>query len=138
MLSMQENGGCRGGHQIYVTVLDRGGNPIDGVVVGDTFNNPPKTSGEKGPGQSDFDMYKNGFSLLIKNDPGLGRPVTSEVTMKLSTNDWEIPIDWLIAGGYCGSHEECTRRWNSGVNGVGENSLCWGHYSYEVTFQRTF
>lgn len=147
MLSNPENGGvsaggsvlsCGFGHQIYVTVVDAGGNPLNGVVVGDTFNNPSKVSGEKGPGRAEFDLYKNGFALLIKEDPGAGRPVSSEVTMKLSSNDWEIPIDWLIAGQYCANQGECTRRWNSGTYGVGENSLCWGHYSFEVTFQRTF
>ncbi|MFQ5612958.1 MAG: hypothetical protein ACE5H9_12575 [Anaerolineae bacterium] len=138
MLSIEENGGCLGKHQIFVTVVDAAGNPLNGVLIGDTFNNPPKTSGDKGPGKAEFDLYKNGFELLVKQDPNAGRPVSSEVTMKLSSNDWEIPIDWLIAGHYCSSHEECTRRWNSGTAGIGENSLCWGHYSYEVTFQRTF
>jgi hypothetical protein len=146
MFTNQENGGtsaggsvgnCGFGHQIYVTVIDAGGNPLDGAVIGDTFNNPERISGDKGPGKAEYDLYKNGFSLLIKQDPSAGRAVTSETSPKLSSNDWEIPIPWLIQGQYCANEGECTFR-RADPERVGHNTLCWGHYSYEITFQRTW
>lgn len=129
--------GCGFGHQIYVTVIDAAGNPLDGVVIGDTFNNPRRTSGEKGPGKAEYDLYKNGYSLLILEDPSAGRPVTSEVSQDMSSNDWEIPIPWLIEAHYCANEGECRAR-RADPTGAGNNTLCWGHYSYEITFQRTW
>jgi hypothetical protein len=144
--SNEENGGvsaggsvtgCGFGHQIYVTVTDAAGNPLDGVVIGDTFNNPRRISGEKGPGKAEYDLFKNGYSLLIVEDPSAGRPVTSEVSQVMSSNDWEIPIPWLIEGHYCANEGECRAR-RSAPDRSGNNTLCWGHYSYEITFQRTW
>jgi len=66
------------------------------------------------------------------------RPVTSQTTELLSSNDWEIGIPKLIEAGYCPDEPTCNVLWNSGVFGVGNNSLCWGHYSWEVVFQRTW
>ncbi|GAB4526414.1 MAG: hypothetical protein Kow0063_00640 [Anaerolineae bacterium] len=129
--------GCGYGHQIYVWVLDAAGNPLDGVVIGDTFNNPRHISGEKGPGHAQYDLHMNGYRLLVVEDTNAGRPVTSQVSEVMSSNDWEIPIPWLIEGHYCATEEECIAR-RADPNGVGTNSLCWGHYSYEIVFQRTW
>jgi hypothetical protein len=129
--------GCGYGHQIYVWVLDAAGNPLDGVVIGDTYNNPRHISGEKGPGHAQYDLHMNGFELLVVEDTNAGRPVTSEVSHVLSSNDWQIPVPWLIEGHYCATEEECIAR-RADPDGVGSNSLCWGHYSYEIVFQRTW
>lgn len=141
MLTKEENGGCMGMHNIFVTVVDAAGNPIKGVELGDVWGNPGPTTGHKGddqPGLAMYDLYKNGFKIFVKNDPTAGRPVTSEVTELLSSNDWEIGIPKLIEAGYCPDESTCRTLWNSGVFGEGNNSLCWGHYSWEVTFQRTW
>ncbi len=48
---------CGGGeHNIFVTVVDAGGNPIDGVRVREVFTGIVHGSGEKGPGRVDFDI----------------------------------------------------------------------------------
>jgi hypothetical protein len=131
MYSLEENGACRGMHQIFVTVIDAAGNPLDGVAVEDTFQAvPPHTSGEKGPGKLEYDLWKNGFALRVikKQD---GSPATSDVTAKLSSVDADIPNEWLVQGGYCESDADCSTRKSI-------NQLCLGHYSYEVVFQRTY
>ena len=75
---------------------------------------------------------------MVKSDPTAGREVTSQVTELLSSDDWKIGIPKLIEAGYCPDEATCNVLWNSGVFGVGNNSLCWGHYSWEVVFQRTW
>jgi hypothetical protein len=146
MWTNEENGGvsqegtvigCGYGHQIYVWVIDAAGNPLDGVVLGDPFNNPRHISGEKGPGHAVYDLHMNGYRLMVVEDTGAGRPVTSELSPVMSSNDWEIPIPWLIEAHYCATEEDCLAR-RADPNRVGSNSLCWGHYSYEITFQRTW
>ncbi|RMF03225.1 MAG: hypothetical protein D6768_06400 [Chloroflexi bacterium] len=131
MYSIQENGGCRGMHEIFVSVVDAAGNPIDGVAVQDTFQAvPPLISGSKGPGKLEFDLWKNGFSLHVVNKAD-GSPATSETTAKLSSVDTDIPDEWLAQGGYCADVADCATRKSI-------NQLCLGHYSYEVVFQRTY
>jgi hypothetical protein len=141
MLTKEENGGCVGMHNIFVDVVDANGGPIKDVELGDVWGNPGPSTGHKGddePGRAVYDLYKNGFKIFVKNDPTAGRPVTSQVTELLSSNDWEIGIPQLIESGYCPDEATCRVLWNSGVFGEGNNSLCWGHYSWEVTFQRTW
>ncbi|RME70157.1 MAG: hypothetical protein D6784_17155, partial [Chloroflexi bacterium] len=143
MLTKEENGGCLGMHSIFVTVVDAAGNPLKGVELADVWGavNPGPVTGHKGddqPGLAVYDLYKNGLKIYVKNDPSAGRPVTSQVTDLLSTNDWEIGIPRLIEAGYCPDEATCRVLWNSGVAGQGNNSLCWGHYSWEVTFQRAW
>ena len=143
LLSKEENGGCIGNHNIFVSVVDATGAPIKGVELADTWGaiSPGPITGHKGdnvPGLAVYDLYKNGYHLFVKNDPTAGREVTSQVTDLLSSNDWEIGIPLLMEAGYCPDEGTCNTLWNSGVNGVGNNSLCWGHYSWDVTFQRTW
>jgi len=131
MFTIQENGGCLGKHQIFVTVVDAAGTPIDGVTVEDTFRAvPPHLSGEKGPGKLEYDLWKNGFSVEVTKKAD-GSPAKSEVTAKLSSVDEDIPADWLLAAGYCDSPADCATRQSS-------NQLCRGHYSYSVVFKRTY
>ncbi len=142
LLSKEENGGCAGNHNIFIDVIDAAGNPIDGVELGDEWGNPGPVTGHKGidfPGHAVYDLYKDGgFKVFVKHDPTAGRSVTSEMTELLSSDDWKIGIPRLIEAGYCPDEATCNVLWNSGVFGVGNNSLCWGHYSWDVTFQRTW
>ncbi len=142
LLTKAENGGCAGNHNIFVNVIDAAGNPIKGVQLGDTWNNPGPVTGHKGddkPGRAEYDLYKDGgYYLLVKSDPTAGREVTSQTTELLSSDDWKIGIPKLIEAGYCPDEGTCRVLWNSGVFGEGNNSLCWGHYSWEVVFQRTW
>ncbi len=144
MLTIQENGGCEGKHNVFISVVDVNGNPLLGAVVADPpWNNFRKVTGEKnepflsyGVKLAEIDLYKQSTQLKVIEYPA-GRPVTSEQTPTLSTNDWQIPIPWLIEAGYCPDEGECKRKWNSGTFGEGLNQLCWGHYSYWVVFQAT-
>jgi hypothetical protein len=142
LLTKEENGGCAGNHNIFIDVIDANGNPIKGVQLGDIWNNPGPVTGHKGedlPGRAEYDLYKDsGYHVLVKEDPTAGRPVTSEVTELLSADDWKIGIPRLIEAGYCPDEATCRVLWNSGTFGEGNNSLCWGHYSWEVVFQRTW
>jgi hypothetical protein len=136
--SNEENGGfspngtvnnCGYGHEIYVTVIDAAGRPLDGVVISDTYNNPQQITGSIGPGRAQYLLYFNGYNLFVAEDPSAGRPVTSETSHVLSGKDAEIPIPWLIEAHYCANEAECLER-------ISKNSLCQGHYSYDLVFQR--
>lgn len=123
-------GGCPGAHSIFVTVVDVNGNPMDGAIVEDTGHAvPPKVSGEKGPGKVEYDLWKNGFSLYVSKNPD-GSPATSDITPKLSSVDSDIPDEWLVQANYCRDLADCLQRKST-------NQLCYGHYSYNVTFKKT-
>jgi hypothetical protein len=138
--SNEENGGispngtvsnCGYGHEIHVSVTDAAGQPLDGVLIKDIYNNPPQITGSKGPGRAQYLLYFDGYNLFVAEDPGAGRPVTSETSPVLSAKDEEIPIPWLIEGHYCATEAECVER-------ISKNSLCRGHYSFDLVFQRTW
>ncbi|MGQ9628125.1 MAG: hypothetical protein ACUVV0_14635 [Anaerolineae bacterium] len=128
MLSMEENAGCVGNHSIYVTVIDVQGNPIDGLIVGDTWNNVELVTGSKGPGQAYFDLWKNTMEIIVKRDQ-TGREYRSEKTRPLSSIHPEISD--MIAGGYCKDEADCQQR-------IATGQYCVGHFSYEVVIQRTW
>jgi hypothetical protein len=121
---------CGGDHTIYVTVMDGAGQPLTGVIVGDTYKNVRAASGSSGLGQLRIDLWSNTMSLEVQGHID-GTAYTSEQSLPLSTRDEDIPAEWLFAGGYCGSIEDCQLRQKT-------NGLCRGHYSYDVTFQRTW
>lgn len=138
--SNEENGGisingsvtnCGYGHEIYVTVIDAAGTPLDGVVIGDTYNNPRQITGSIGPGRAQYILFTNGYNLFVAEDQSAGRPVTSETSRVLSAKEIEIPIPWLIEAHYCANEEECADR-------ISKVNLCWGHYSYDIVFQRAW
>lgn len=131
MIRNPQYNSCPGTHQIFVTVVDAAGNPLDGVTVEDTFSVvPPHTSGEKGPGKLEYDLWDNGFSLHVTKKQD-GSPAASEVTPKLSSWDEDIPNEWLVEANYCLDLNDCLQRKSS-------NQLCRGHYAYNVTFKRTY
>jgi len=131
MLPNPSYNSCPGSHQIFVTVLDVNGNPLDGITVEDTYQAvPPHITGEKGPGKLEYDLWNNGFALHVTKKAD-GAPATSEVTPKLSSWDEDIPNEWLIEANYCRDMNDCVTRKSN-------NQLCRGHYSYEVTFQKTY
>ena len=145
MFTINENGGCRGSHQVMISVLDVNGNSLTGVVVTDLpeFGNFTVVTGSKdepvfdwGNMLAEVDLYKNSTKLIVAQYPA-GNPVTSEISPLMSSNDWEIGIPLLIEKGYCTDEAQCRRDWNSGVAGEGANALCWGHYSWWIQFQAT-
>ncbi len=146
MLTIQENGGCNGMHNIFVQVLDANGAPVNGAVVQGVYplDNPwVGISGQKdcywnigvtGQGCISFDLYQNANNMKVVSDPVLG-PVTSEVSRQLSSKDTDITVDEFMATGYCTEgRENCEWRKNPGDR---PPQLCNGHYSWVVKFQRT-
>jgi hypothetical protein len=121
---------CGGDHTIYVQVLDAAGQPLTGVIVGDTYDNVRAASGANGPGRLQIQLWSNTMSLEVQGNID-GTAYISEQTVPLSTRDEDIPAEWLFAGGYCESIADCQLRQQT-------NGLCRGHYSFEVTFQRTW
>jgi hypothetical protein len=131
LLNADENGGCLGMHTIFITVLDAAGNPLDGIVLGDTYGNIEAVSGSKGPGKAEIDLWLNTMSIIVKRDRS-GQSYTSEATRPLSSLASLISDeDWLSAG-YCNSLEHCR------LIRQGEPMHCHGHYSWRVVFQRTW
>ena len=127
MLTIEENGQCRGNHNIFVTVVDVNGNLLDGLVLGDSWNNVELVTGSKGPGEAHFDLWKNTMEIIVKRDQATGQPYRSEKTRPLSSIQPTIPD--MIAGGYCEDEADCKHK-------IETNQYCVGHYSYEVVFQR--
>lgn len=121
---------CGGDHTIYVLVLDGAGNPLNDVIVGDTYDNVRAVSGVNGVGRLKIELWSNTMSLEVQGHID-GTPYLSEQTAPLSTRDEDIPAEWLFAGGYCDSIANCQLRQQT-------NGLCRGHYSFDVTFQRTW
>lgn len=116
-LSACEN---RGKHNIFVKVLDAAGNPLDGVLLVQANNGNPgailerKSSGVKGPGLAEFDMWKMAEYMVFVANPD-GSPASTDFAQPLHSNF----VD----------EETCS-------DGQGGNTLF--HNSFEVIFQRTF
>ncbi len=127
------NGGCvgEGMHEIFVNVLDVTGAPLDGIVVGDSWNNVELATGLPGKpaGQAVIDLWANGMQILVKRDQATGQPYTSEVSPLCDSFAIKIPIEQLEQAGYCVGADEC-RRAQTG-------NLCAAHYSWELVFQKT-
>jgi hypothetical protein len=131
LVSMQENGGCIGNHSIYITVLQGPppGVPMDGVVIGDTFNNVEVGSGSNGPGRTEITLWNNSMTLTAKRNMD-GTPYTSEESFNFTNHDELIPAEVLAANGYCeGNIEKCRVAQQT-------NNVCRGHYSWRVTFHK--
>jgi hypothetical protein len=138
LLSNEENGGisldgsaanCGMGHSVYITVLDKEGQPLNGIVVGDTYNNVEEVTGSRGLGRCEFLLWGNTMSFTVKRHIN-GQVFSSEETYPFSSRDELIPIAALIGAHYCATYDECVHRINS-------NGLCRGHYSYEAIFLAT-
>lgn len=118
-------------HTIFIIVLDASGAPLDGVVVGDIYNNVEEVSGRKGPGRTEINLWANAMELTVKRDAVSGQPYTSQVTPIMGSFMTDISDEQLIQAGYCANEIHC--QW------MRENDSyhCGGHYSWEVFFQRT-
>jgi hypothetical protein len=137
MFSMKENGGdpqeggCGMNHTMYIKVIDINGNAVDVTLnVAWPGGEQDIETGGKGPGKAEWPMYGS-YWLKVLRDLSSGREYTSEVTREMSS--FHPALDDLVAGGYCldRSIEECSE-----LRNVGIGHLCYGHYSYEVVFQR--
>ncbi len=121
---------CGLDHTIYVQVVDAAGSPLTGVIVGDTYDNVRSASGSDGLGRLKIELWSNTMALEVQGDVG-GTVYSSEQTLPLSTRDEDIPAEWLQQAGYCDPIDNCRLRQQT-------NGLCRGHYSYDITFQRSW
>jgi hypothetical protein len=112
----------------HVYAQDAQGQPLNGVVVhmlwdgakpNQIVDNP---TGLDGPGEVHITHTAGVFRLVVIKDAS-GRTYSSEIADQLITD--YPPDDWKQAAGYC-----------SVDPGKCEN--CFGHYSYEVVFKRTW
>jgi hypothetical protein len=131
MVPIWENAGCLGNHSIYITVLEGlpPGKPMDGVVIGDTFNNVEVGSGSHGPGRTEITLWSNSMTLVAKRHMN-GTPYTSEESFNFTSHDELIPAEVLAANGYCESRVDKCREAQQ------HNQVCRGHYSWRVTFHK--
>lgn len=126
------NSGCaKGMHVIFIHVLDVNGSPLDGIVVGDSWNNVEVTSGNKGPGRTEIDLWTNTMELLVKRNAATGESYTSEVSFPFSSFMTTIPNEQMVQAGYCANDLECDWKREH------DSYYCGGHYSWEVIFQKT-
>jgi hypothetical protein len=126
------NSGCaKGMHVIFITVLDAEGKPLDGVVVGDTWNNVEEVTGKKGLGKTEIDLWTNTMQLTVKRNGFTGEEYTSEASFPFSSFMTTIPNDQMVQAGYCANDIECDWKRQH------DSYYCGGHYSWEVVFQKT-
>jgi hypothetical protein len=130
--SKDENGGCSGMHTVFIKVLDVNGNPLDGIIAGNKFNETDAlpTGRDKGPGVAQIDLWKNAYEITVKRDEN-GNEFSSESGMPMSSRTPEISNEELIAAGYCADMNDCL------VMRDVDPFRCHGHFSYEIVFQKT-
>ncbi|MCB0198444.1 MAG: SH3 domain-containing protein [Anaerolineae bacterium] len=127
---------CTGGdHNIFVKVVDAGGNPIDGVRVREIYTGQIHVTGDqgKGPGRVEYDIYRGGGGVVEIIDEA-GNPLSPQ-TPGMSA-DWPA-FDLILGGGYCNCKphpdaDSCRADLESK-----QYLFAVGHYVYEVTFQRS-
>jgi hypothetical protein len=118
--------GPTGLHNVYFTVTDSGGAPIDGVIIQEVNNQPALqvVSGDKGPGRTEFTMWAADYRFKVVGNAN-GQTFSSETTHVLSIVFEHAVWDDLIRGGICSDEASC-------------RALGPMHFSYQVTFQRTW
>jgi hypothetical protein len=118
--------GRTGFHNIYFTVIDAGGSPLDNIVLEEVNNQPSRqlVTGEKGPGRVDFFMDPIDYRFKVAANTS-GQAFSSEVTHQLSFARGHPVYADLIAGGICPDEPTC-------------RSMEPMHFSYWITFQRTW
>ena len=132
----QENGGwfdgpslhCGEKRQLRAIVVDANGQPLNGVTVLGIYSNVEQVTGSKGPGMAEW-ILGDGDGLRVVRDVD-GRQVVSEIAEGLVTDPHRISDEAFIAAGYCTDAASC--------QALRDANACHGHYSWDVTFQRTY
>jgi hypothetical protein len=113
-------------HNIYLTVVDASGGPLDGIILEEVNNDPHEqvVTGNKGPGKTEFTMWAGDYRFKVVGNTS-GQTFNSETTHVLSIVFEHAVWDDLIRGGICTDEASC-------------RALGPMHFSYNVTFQRTW
>ena len=99
LLPLALNSGCaKGMHSIFITVLDEAGNPVNDIVVGDSWDNVEVMTGSKGVGKAEVNLWTNTMEMVVKRDGATGQAYTSEVSFPFSSFMTTIPNDQMVAG----------------------------------------
>jgi hypothetical protein len=109
-------------HMVLIRVVDAGGNPLSGVAVWDPAHpDQEAVSGTKPePYHAEYLFWNyDGYQLEVKG-------ANSAKTQVLSTDVHKIPIEDLIAAGYCTDAGSCN-----------PDELVQ-HFCWYVTFKRTW
>lgn len=116
-----EFGGLR---NIYITVVDAAGNPVDGALIINTAPYPGQAvSGDKGSGKAEILMDREEFRIKVESVGG--QAVSSETSHTLSL---VAPVPSDIAGKLgdaCPTVDNCPLP-------------PYKHFSYVITFRRTY
>lgn len=129
----ENNGGIRDSqaqHHIFLTVLDQGGNGLDGVVVENLVGEKGQlVTGSKGPGKAEITMYYEPFKLRVLSDSS--GPVTSQISNQMGLAFPHLPDLVGKLGGLDYEYAVCPTL---------EVKCQWPiqavHFSYEITFQK--
>jgi hypothetical protein len=120
MMSKAENTALL--HMVLIRVEDAAGNALPGLVVWDA-NNPGQesvTGTKPEPYHAEYLFWDyGGYQFEVKG-------ANSEKTKVLSTDVYKIPLEDLVAAGYCTDTANCN-----------PDDLR-DHYSWYVTFRRTW
>lgn len=113
-------------HNVYFTVIDASGAPLDGIILRDVNNQSGEQviTGNKGSGKTEFTMWAADYRFQVVGNVN-GQAYSSEITHLLSVLFGHAIWDDLIRGGICADVASC-------------EALGPIHYSYNVTFQRTW
>lgn len=131
----EENGGemaggslhCGGRRQLHAFVLDVNGQALNGVTILGIYSHVEQVSGSAGPGEAAW-VLGDGDGLRVVRDVD-GSAVVSETADGMVTDPVRISDEDFIAAGYCTDHTSC--------QALRDGNACHGHYSWDVTFQRT-
>ena len=106
--------------------VDAGGQPLNNIILQEVNNQPPVqvVTGDKGPGKTEFTMWAADYRFKVAGNTG-GQAFSSETTHVLSVLFEHAVWEDLIAGGICTDVAAC-------------RALGSIHYSYNVTFRRTW
>lgn len=134
---VEENGGrmvgdsvnCGDKQELHVIVLDAAGSRLNGVTVRGVYRNEFHVTGEKGPGLAQYDINVDGDDIVVARDVD-GRDVSSDQAKGLTAKTYNISHADLIQGGFCRDAASCD-------SFIATNG-CFGHFSWTVTFQRTY
>lgn len=120
LMSKVENEAQR--HMILIRVIDAGGQPLAGLIVWDPNHaeQEAETGTKPEPYHAEYTFWNyDGYQLEVKG-------ANSEKTKVLSTDVYKIPIEDLVAAGYCSEASSCNP------------SELVQHYCWYVTLQRTW
>lgn len=132
-----ENGGhysgdsvnCGDKQELHVIVLDAAGSRLNGVTVRGVYRNEFHVTGEKGPGMAQYDVNVDGDDIVVAKDVD-GREVSSDIAKGLTAKTYNISHGDLMQGGFCKDAAGC--------DAFIKTNGCYGHFSWTVTFQRTY